>query len=132
MKRLLLILTFIPVFSFSQYTTIPDKNFEQALIGLGYDDVIDSKVLTANIIYVDSLYLSKKNIKDLTGIDAFTDLTFLICDNNQLTSLDVSKNKALNYLDCSFNSLTSLDLSYNNAYTYLGCLGNQLTKFGYK
>ena len=28
---------------------IPDQNFEQALIDFGYDDVIDGKVLTANI-----------------------------------------------------------------------------------
>ena len=52
----------------------------------------------------------------------------LKCFNNQLTSLDVSKNKALTYLDCYSNQLTSLDVSKNTALTQLYCKNNQLTK----
>ena len=33
----------------AQNTYVPDNNFEQALIDLGYDDVLDDSVLTANI-----------------------------------------------------------------------------------
>ena len=48
-------------------------------------------------------------------------------ENNQLTSLDVSKNTALKLLECDRNQLTSLDVSKNTALTELYCYGNQLT-----
>tara|TARA_B110000483_G_scaffold102094_1_gene124889 strand:+ start:3464 stop:3742 length:279 start_codon:yes stop_codon:yes gene_type:complete len=86
----------IPVLCFGQYTSIPDQNFEQALIDLGYDDVIDRKVLTANINSVDSLDLVGKNISDLIGVEAFTALKYLNCYDNPLTSLDLTKNNCFN------------------------------------
>ena len=55
MKRLLSILLFIPILGFSQYTAIPDQNFEQALIDLGHDYDIDGQVLTANISSITNL-----------------------------------------------------------------------------
>ena len=33
----------------AQNTYVPDNNFEQTLIDLGYDDALDDSVLTANI-----------------------------------------------------------------------------------
>ena len=99
MKKVLFLLMF-PVLCFGQYTSIPDQNFEQALIDFGYDDVIDGKVLNANINSVDSLFLEDKNISDLIGVEAFTALKYLNCYDNPLTSLDVSKNTALTYLYC--------------------------------
>ena len=71
----------IPVFSFSQHTAIPDQNFEQALIDLGYDNVIDGQVLTAIINIVTVLVVNNKNISDLTGIEDFT-TTYLSCGGN--------------------------------------------------
>ena len=105
----------MPVLCFGQYTSIPDQNFEQALIDFGYDDVIDRKVLTMNIDTVKKLNVWKKYISDLTGIEDFTALTYLNCDDNQLTSLDVSGCTALTDLNCSYNQLTNLDLSNNTA-----------------
>ena len=55
------------------------------------------------------------------------DVTELDCSDNQLTSLDVSKNTFLTDLDCFNNQLTSLDLSQNTALTTLYCFDNQLT-----
>ncbi|MBT4407658.1 MAG: hypothetical protein HOC79_07290, partial [Euryarchaeota archaeon] len=109
------------------YTYVPDNNFEQALIDLGYDDVINDFVLTANISGITDLDVREKEISDLTGIEAFTALTILHCENNQLTSLDVSSNTALTLLFCENNQLTSLDVSANTALTSLYCGGNQLT-----
>ena len=86
---------FIATFGFGQTTYVPDDNFEQALIDLGYDDVLDDYVLTANISGVTYLNVSSKEISDLTGIQDFTALTSLQCGNNYLTSLDVSANTAL-------------------------------------
>ena len=99
------------------YTNVPDDNFEQALIDLGYDDTIDNFVLTANISSLTSLDVGEKDISDLTGIEDFTALTSLSCDNNQLMTLDVSANTALTYLNCVSNQLMSLDVSTNTALT---------------
>ena len=54
-------------------------------------------------------------------------LTSLNCDNDNLTSLDVSGLTALTSLDCSDNSLTSLDVSTNTALTSLTCFNNNIT-----
>ena len=129
MKKLLLLpLIAINLLATAQTTAIPDANFEQALITLGYDNVIDGGVLTANISSVDTLDIPLfSGISDLTGIEDFTALTFLDCSNNNLTSLDVSQNTALTHLNCESNLLTSLDVTQNTALEYLGCGDNQLT-----
>jgi Leucine-rich repeat (LRR) protein len=92
MKKLLLILLCLPMIGFGQFTMIPDANFEQILINLGYDSgAINGSVYTAIINTVTSLDVSGSNISDLTGIEDFTALTDLSCQDNQLTSLDVSQ-----------------------------------------
>ena len=55
------------------------------------------------------------------------DVTSIDCDDNQLTSLNVSKNTALTKLYCRDNQLTSVDVSKNTALTKLYCRDNQLT-----
>ena len=110
-----------------QKTYVPDDNFEQALIDLGYDNALDDSVLTANISGVTTLNVSNDSISDLTGIENFTGLTTLYCSNNQLTTLDISNNTALTNLVFSNNQLTSLDISNNTALTSLVFYYNQLT-----
>ena len=114
-------------FVFAQNTYVPDDKFEQALIDLGYDTTLDNYVLTANISGVTTLDVANKEISDLTGIEAFTALTYLNCNSNKLTNLDVSANTALTELFCYENQLTSLDVSANTALTKLSCSDNQLT-----
>ena len=72
----------------------------------------------------------------LTSLDVSknTALELLDCSNNlfytgQLQSLDVSNNTALELLDCSNNQLQSLDVSIskNKALAMLNCSYNQLT-----
>ena len=65
----------------------------------------------------------------LTSLDVSknTALEILFCSDNQLTSLDVSKNTALTELDCTYNQLTGLDVSKNTALEELYCSENQLT-----
>ena len=55
------------------------------------------------------------------------DVTELDCNENQLTSLDLSQNTALTKLDCSWNLLTSLDVSKSAALEILYCNDNKLT-----
>lgn len=117
----------IGIHSHSQNTLIPDSNFEQALIDLGYDiGIPDGSVPTSNIDTVVGLALYGMGINDLTGIQDFASLTWLYCENNFLTSLDVSQNSLLTQLFCDFNSLTSLDVSLNSELTWLLCHNNEL------
>ena len=94
-------------------TYVPDDHFEEALIGLGYDDIKDDFVLTNNIETVEVLHIAEKQISDLTGIEGFRDLIELVCYSNQLTSLDISQNTALKLLNLDNNQLVSLNISQN-------------------
>ena len=71
--------------------------------------------------------LNESGVQSLKGIEFFTELTYLSCYGNQLTSLDISNNTALTDLICFNNQLTSLDISNNTALTFLWCDNNQLT-----
>ena len=62
MKKLLLILLCLPIIGFGQLTYVPDDNFEQALINLGYDNILDNYVQTANIDTVTYLLVYAMNI----------------------------------------------------------------------
>lgn len=119
-------------FTLAQTTLIPDANFEQTLIDLGYDSTLDGEVLTANINTITSLDVQNKNISSLDGIEDFTALQTLFIDNNNLISIDLSQNTALGQLSCSNNNLSGLDLSSNLSVWYLDARFNQLTDIDVK
>ena len=130
MKKLLLILLCLPFIGFGQKTYVPDDIFEAYLESNGMGDGIafNDSVLTGNINTVSQLSsINNYGIMDLTGIEDFTVLAYLVCGNNQLITLDVSNNTALIYLNCGQNLITSLDVSNNTALTQLSCDYNQLT-----
>jgi len=120
-------LALITVSSYGQTTKIPDSNFEQALIDLKFDNVVDGKVVTSNINKITRLDLNRKNISDLTGIQDFTALESLRFKQNQVVSLDISQNKALKFLNCPGNLLSSLDVSQNKDIEELRLNGNKLS-----
>ncbi len=110
------------------YTLIPDVNFEKELIAKGYDSgTPDGKVLTSKIVLATQLVLTNRNISDLTGIEDFVSLKTLYVRINNLTTLNVSKNKALEVLDCERNKLTTLDVSNNLLLTSLSIAGNSIS-----
>jgi Leucine-rich repeat (LRR) protein len=122
----LLSFTFFCCVTFGQYTSIPDPNFEQALLDQGIDDIIDGQVLTNNISGIAILDVSSRNILNLTGIQDFVSLNQLNCSNNQLTELYPYLNSNLFILNCSNNQLTSLDVS-QNYFQNLNCSNNQIS-----
>ncbi|CAM1360559.1 exported hypothetical protein [Tenacibaculum sediminilitoris] len=126
-KTLLFLCYFLSFISYAQNTYVPDDNFEQALIDLGHDDVLDNYVVTANISSLKSLNVASKNITNLTGIEDFTSLEDLTIFFNQITSLDLSNNRALINLSANNNELSNLNLSENAALKYLSVSANQLT-----
>ena len=130
MKRILLFLSvFLSATLFGQNVYVPDANFKACLVGnseINTNDDTEIQVSEASV-FNGAIYCWNQNISDLTGIEAFTALTYLDCSLNQLTSLDLSQNTALSLLECSNNELTSLDVSQNTALEYLNCSLNQLT-----
>jgi thiol-disulfide isomerase/thioredoxin len=84
----------------------------------------DGKLSFAEAAAVTQINVYGNRIVSLAGIEYFTGLTYLNCQSNQLTLLDVSKNTALTYLHCAGNQLTSLDVSKNTVLTTLYCNGN--------
>lgn len=120
------ILALIYLFSLqlhSQVTSIPDSNFEQALINLGIDSdgTINGQVLTSDIDSVHLLNVNFNAISDLTGIEDFTALEDLDISLNPFNSLDLEFSENLNLKhfwmiggDDAFYAMTeSIDLSQN-------------------
>ena len=127
--------------------TFPDPNFEEAvreIIGIPTGDILKSDVEG-----ITRLDVYDRGISSLAGIEHFTGLLQLLCDENQLTELDisentelrelycannelieldVSKNLMLNLLYCSYNKLTELDISENTALREIYCYNNELTE----
>jgi hypothetical protein len=129
MKKLLLVLLALPLIGFGQNVNIPDANFKAYLVGntainTNGDTEIQVSEATA---FNGGIYCQSMSISNLTGIEAFTALTWLECSYNQLDSLDVSQNTALTTLWCFNNQLTSLNVSQNTALHTLFCYNNQLT-----
>ncbi|MDC0100630.1 T9SS type A sorting domain-containing protein [Crocinitomicaceae bacterium] len=129
MKTLLLALLLVPMLSFGQNVNVPDIEFKNVLvnntaINTNGDNEIQVSEANAFTGFIDCSF---QNISDLTGIEAFTALTILRCQGNQLISLDISSNTALTILRCQGNQLISLDISSNTALTKLVCYENQLT-----
>ncbi|MBO4826478.1 MAG: hypothetical protein J5506_04490, partial [Prevotella sp.] len=106
-------------------TTFPDDNFRNWVLAQSYGS---DGVLTNNeIANIKSINVENQSITNLKGIEYFTALESLVCGENQLTALNMSKNIALTYLDCYKNQLTALDVSKNTALKTFYCDENQLT-----
>ena len=102
------------------YVAIPDQNFEQKLIDLGYDDVLDGQVLMETISNIEVLNISNSDISDLTGLESFTSLKDLNVSNNLLSLLDVSSNVNLERLSLNHNEqITALDVTQNTNLYFL-------------
>ena len=110
------------------YTYIPDNNFEQKLIDLGYDDTINNYVLTSNIVNISYLDLSYLPISSLTGIEDFSQLEFLNCSGALLSELNITNNTELSILECNQNNLSELNITNNPNLTNLACAQNNLSE----
>ena len=95
--------------------TLDEKNFPdeafRALLAKTVDGNGDSLLSTLETRRVSELNCSGLGIADLTGIEHFTQLVALNCENNELTALDVSKNTHLSEIYCGGNRLATLDLT---------------------
>lgn len=115
-----------PGVDISDTEIFPDDMF-RSLIGTQYDTNHDGYLSDEEIAAVTRITIRDAGVTSLKGIEQFTSLKELECQGNSLSSLDLSKNQALELLDCGGNQLTSLDLSQNKILTELSCRDNQLT-----
>lgn len=90
--------------------TFPDAAF-RTLLAETADVNGDSRLSALELRHVSELNCSNLGIADLTGIEYFTELVALNCENNKLTALDVSKNTHLSEIYCGGNQLATLDLT---------------------
>ena len=104
MKTKKLLLTLLALLCFVQIqadveineTNFPDENFRNFL---KFEMFRNSDVITdAQIACFFIMDVEGKNISNLKGIEYFTALTTLNCPNNQLTSLDISKNTGVDHI----------------------------------
>jgi len=120
MKKLYFLLCFVPFFAQAQIVNIPDANFKDFLlhhsvyeVDTNHDEQIqlsEAQAITHMFFHVYNLY-DIENVSDMTGIEAFTNLRVLDCNNNQLTSLNLSSLTQLEELYCGNNNLSSLNVT---------------------
>ena len=115
----------------------PDEAFRNYLLNanryltkIKIDENGDHKLSETERNAVDTIYVEEgydgQKLTSLQGIEFFPNLLYLYCGENNLTSLDVSKNSELKELRCSNNPLNSLDVSKNKKLEELYCDENNL------
>ena len=129
---LLILALFSLLLTDAQNYSIPDPNFEQALIDLNLDrtsstDQIDGVAELSIAQSVIDLDVSFNNINDLSGIENFSSLEILRASNNNLTGIDLSSNLLLEDLFLNGNNLTMLDISTLANLDTVWCQSNNIT-----
>ena len=104
----------------------PDEAF-RAYVAEKFDGDGNGYLNDEEIAAITEIDVSMMGISSLQGIEYFPELTVLLCLDNELTALDLSRNPKLEMLDCSFNSLTALDVTQNPALTSIDCSENAIT-----
>lgn len=117
-KRVVLILLFInSLFNplFSQYTSIPDPNFEQALIDfdIDTDGQVNGQILTSDASSASYLDFASRNISDLTGLQDFLSVEVIQMSGNNISSFDGAGLFNLRDLLLTQNPLISISLTDN-------------------
>ena len=108
-------------------TNFPDDNFRAVISGRDYDRDGNGTLDANEIGLTLNIYCEGMNIRSLKGVEYFVDLQGLWCKDNNISQLDVTKNKDLRGLWCSGNPLTSLDLSQNKELVWVYCFDCNLT-----
>lgn len=110
----------------SEIIEFKDPKFLQAILSLDeelyrIDKNSDGQISEKEASIITTLIINN-GIRDIEEIKYFTSLEQLNCDDNQLTTLNMSGCTALKLLNCNRNEhLTSLDVSKNSALLSLSC-----------
>lgn len=129
-KLLPLLFLVVAIYSNAQNVAIPDANFKNYLIS---NSVIntngDTEIQVSEAVaFAGEINLSSTGIiTNITGIEAFTNLTELKASGKGILSANLTQNIALEILELDRNELTTLDLSQNVNLITVDLERNQLT-----
>lgn len=141
--KLLYLLLFVTAIASAQIVNIPDANFKARLLAAGtnidiaknslgqnitIDTNSDGEIQQSEALLVYELRVNNRSITNIEGIQSFTNLTFLNCGLNSLTSLEVRTCINLHELNAGFNQLTSINLSNMVNLEIIDLRYNQLTQ----
>lgn len=99
----------------------PDDNFRAVISERDYDRD-GNGILDANEIGLTlNIYCEGMNIRSVKGVEYFVDLQGLWCKDNEISTIDISKNTDLRGLWCSNNNLTTIDMSHNPELVWVYC-----------
>ncbi len=102
-------------------TNFPDENFRE-YVKTEFDEDNNNSLSADEIAKAKDIHLADRGISSLAGVEHFTNLEELdVRHNEELTTLNLSKNTELKTLKCSNTKLTSLDTSHNKKLVYLQC-----------
>ena len=144
---LAMVFTFLPFSAFAEEgdiaiddtTVFPDTVFQGYLRNATYYDNStgtykkidgngDGVLSLKERMAVKRIDVSSFEVHNLKGIEKFTELRELKCENRHIPQLDLSQNTKLELLYCKNNELTKLDLRNNPNITILDCSDNNLDK----
>lgn len=144
---LAMVFTFLPFSAFAaegdiaidDTTVFPDTVFQGYLRNATYYDNStgtykkidgngDGVLSLKERMAVKRIDVSSFEVHNLKGIEKFTELRELKCENRHIPQLDLSQNTKLELLYCKNNELTELNLSKNPNITILDCSDNNLDK----
>ena len=126
MNKPLTIIAFIlfSTLSFAQIVNIPNSSFRNTLLNSNCVDIDgdyqgdipadlnnDGQIQVSEAEAVIGLIVNDRNISSLQGIQSFTNLEFLYCSDNPLSTIDLSQNIDLVTLWCFRTNLTQIDVS---------------------
>jgi Leucine-rich repeat (LRR) protein len=130
MKKTLLLIVTVLVTSLAAMadvtinsTYFPDAVFRNYLLS----EYPSGTITTAQLNARDTLYLYNMGISNMKGVEYFTQLKYLMCHTNNLTSIDVSANTKLTYLNLGRNKLTSINVSENKSLQQLYLQNNSFS-----
>ncbi len=115
-------------------TNFPDENFRDYVksmsnkyISTSTSDQSETVAHVTNSSRFGGINVDSDSISSLKGIEFFSVCQSLDCNNNSISTLDLSANTALDSLICYKNSLTDLNVNNCTLLTYLDCKYNKLT-----
>lgn len=148
MKNTLLFLFMILYgFTQAQIVSIPDANFKAKLleasatndiakdaagVSIVIDTNADNEIQVSEALTVFELDVNNSAIADLTGLEAFTNLTDLTFYQNNVSTIDLSALTQLEYFYANFNNLTVLDFSNNPNLDIIYLFNNPLSYLNLK
>ncbi|MGH1384067.1 T9SS type A sorting domain-containing protein [Kordia sp.] len=115
-KLLPLLFLIITVYVNGQNVTIPDANFKNYLVNnsaINTNGDTEIQISEAAAFMGEIDLTSAGGVLDLTGIETFINLTGLRASGNDIASVNITQNIALETLYLDRNQLTTLDLSQN-------------------